>query len=450
MENQEIIVNPTEEQLRSLKGIVYYIKNKVTNQYYIGQTIKSFNRRYRGGWHKSTKNPYLKNSLNKYGVESFEIAIIKHSIKSLDELNSLESEYSFKYNSYIHDGFNISPCGWNHVRTDEYRLKRSNANAKNFEIKNYLTGEVIRGFNFKKFCKDNNIDPSCKIFKDVGFTAGPYTNIKTETYDINNRRFYKIYNARPPYKLYDKFEKEHIFYDIKEFCENNKILPARLMDMITGKIPYTCGFYTQKDGFENLVKSRSGHDHNKESIDLIRNSPKKYLGVSPVICLKTGIYGYNVRVKYNNKIYTKRFSNLNDALLYRDKITYTIHRDATLLNNPLITKDFNYEEAQILLDNISVKRPKKIMSTIRRESGKNKWSFAYPFEGSVKRKDFDNEIDAKIFSDRFLLFIKDKARPIFYENKKEEYSKMPNDDILEFLYKRKMQSILIKLNVLGF
>lgn len=54
-------------------GQIYAIKNKINNKVYIGQTIrKSVLERYCGSI-SNTHNVHLKNSINKYGEENFEI-----------------------------------------------------------------------------------------------------------------------------------------------------------------------------------------------------------------------------------------------------------------------------------------------------------------------------------------------------------------------------------------
>jgi hypothetical protein len=50
--------------------IIYRIFNKINGKSYIGQSVVSFNKRYKGGdWLKYTHNQILKNSVNKYGLE---------------------------------------------------------------------------------------------------------------------------------------------------------------------------------------------------------------------------------------------------------------------------------------------------------------------------------------------------------------------------------------------
>lgn len=54
--------------------IIYRILNIKNGKSYIGQSVNSFKKRYRGGkWWIHTHNDILKNALNKYGLENFQI-----------------------------------------------------------------------------------------------------------------------------------------------------------------------------------------------------------------------------------------------------------------------------------------------------------------------------------------------------------------------------------------
>lgn len=57
-------------------GQIYAIKNKINNKVYIGQTIrKSVLERYHGSI-SNTHNVHLKNAIQKYGEENFEITTL--------------------------------------------------------------------------------------------------------------------------------------------------------------------------------------------------------------------------------------------------------------------------------------------------------------------------------------------------------------------------------------
>ena len=71
--------------------VIYRIYNKKDGKSYIGQSVNSFNKRYRGGdWYKHTHNEILINSVNKYGIENFNYEILEDNVSSIEELNLLE------------------------------------------------------------------------------------------------------------------------------------------------------------------------------------------------------------------------------------------------------------------------------------------------------------------------------------------------------------------------
>lgn len=103
---------------------IYYIKNKITNQYYIGQT-HNFEERIKCHI-KASKRPdsRLSYSINRYGIENFEYNIIHNNISTKEETCELERYYISKYNSFL-DGYNTTHGGEHNQtgikRTDEQK-----------------------------------------------------------------------------------------------------------------------------------------------------------------------------------------------------------------------------------------------------------------------------------------------------------------------------------------
>lgn len=119
----------SKEELKTLKGIIYIIKNKINWKRYIGQTTNHFYRRYsakNGKWWKSRDiNKYLKKSIKKYGHKNFEVEIILYN-QNLESLNYWETFYIdyFKSNNSKY-GYNLTTGGENYKLNDEERLKIS-------------------------------------------------------------------------------------------------------------------------------------------------------------------------------------------------------------------------------------------------------------------------------------------------------------------------------------
>lgn len=124
---------------------IYYIKNKITNQYYIGQT-HNFEERIKKHF-KQSKNPDSKitYNINKYGIDNFEYDIIQDNIIDKEEVSKLERYYIEKYNSFL-DGYNTTHGGEHNItgirRTEEQKKNISIATKKamdNPELKQRLS-----------------------------------------------------------------------------------------------------------------------------------------------------------------------------------------------------------------------------------------------------------------------------------------------------------------------
>jgi hypothetical protein len=247
--NEEIILNPNKEQLKTLKGIIYYIKNKITNQYYIGQTIKSFSTRYsKNNWIKKTTNNYLKNSGLKYGETNFEIAILKCNITDQNILNQEETYYANFYNAYWPNGYNFAPCGKGYDRkgSKDYFEKLG----KLYEFKNIYTNTFYKIKNLSKFCRDNNLKIDSlldNIFNIGHISKDGYCHLLTEKHDISNRYFYsRRKNLKPPFILWKNGEK-YEFSDVNLFCIQNNIKScSKILNLLEGKSTH-CNFFTKEN-----------------------------------------------------------------------------------------------------------------------------------------------------------------------------------------------------------
>lgn len=88
------------------KSGIYYIRNIVTNEYYVGQSM-NLNERIRAHFRLLKRNAHtnqkLQESFNEYGSDNFEFEICVYA--PLNALNSLEEYYTDKYGA-IENGFN--------------------------------------------------------------------------------------------------------------------------------------------------------------------------------------------------------------------------------------------------------------------------------------------------------------------------------------------------------
>jgi group I intron endonuclease len=139
-----------------MNGIVYRILNKKNGKIYVGQTVRSLKKRYPLAWWKKSHNLYLKNSIEKHGIDSFEWEILEDGIDSVSKLNELEGYYADKFNSYIPNGYNITKCGNNRLLNEETKQKISKTNSKKHFLKDCL-GNLYEIDCLSEFCKKRGL-----------------------------------------------------------------------------------------------------------------------------------------------------------------------------------------------------------------------------------------------------------------------------------------------------
>ena len=113
----------------NLYGVIYEIRNKINDKKYIGQTTMKLNRRCR--WtedsilSKYINNPYLINSIKKYGINNFERKILDFA-NNQEELDEKEEYYIQKYNTLDQTkGYNLKHGGSKGKYTQESKDKMS-------------------------------------------------------------------------------------------------------------------------------------------------------------------------------------------------------------------------------------------------------------------------------------------------------------------------------------
>ena len=98
---------------------VYMYTNKVNGKKYVGQAV-DFNKRHKSHIHQSYNENHIAynapfhRAIRKYGIENFEVKILKENLQTQCLLNFYESYYIDKFNSLAKDnGYNISSGGSN-------------------------------------------------------------------------------------------------------------------------------------------------------------------------------------------------------------------------------------------------------------------------------------------------------------------------------------------------
>lgn len=164
----------TEEDLKSLNGIIYGILDARRNQWYIGSTLRSFRKRYRtkNNWWRYSHNDYLIRNIEKYGIENFRIFIIESGIKNQEELDTKEIRCIEQYKSLHPSGYNFDTGGsGGRVWSEASKLKKS----KTYVIK-HRDGSILTITNGNRFCRENkiNLGDFGRMIKGQQIFAGDY------------------------------------------------------------------------------------------------------------------------------------------------------------------------------------------------------------------------------------------------------------------------------------
>lgn len=168
---------------------IYMYVNKINNHKYVGQA-KDFNKRHLSHLHSSkTKNnkdyklPVHK-AFRKYGIENFEILILKENIENLYLMNYWECYYIEKYNCLSEENYNISSggsngnnfAGKNKEEMKEISKKMSDNNGRYWKDKELpvemkkkisLANKKTRGMKVLQFTKDMEFIKEWECIRDI-------------------------------------------------------------------------------------------------------------------------------------------------------------------------------------------------------------------------------------------------------------------------------------------
>jgi len=113
-------------------GIIYLIKNKIDGKCYVGQTIRTLEKRWSEHCKPNDECIALRNAIQKYSPKNFDVSVIM--ITTDDLLNELEQENIIKYNSLYPNGYNIQTGGSKgkkHCAESREKMRQSKLGNKN-------------------------------------------------------------------------------------------------------------------------------------------------------------------------------------------------------------------------------------------------------------------------------------------------------------------------------
>lgn len=288
--------------LYDLRGIIYLIECWVDGKCYVGQTVKTFAKRYGGlglWWHFTHSKP-LNAALDKHGPAGFRVRILEHS-KTPEELNRLEPLYAEQYNSYWPHGYNVQRCGGNESALNRHPniadLEPGDISAPDRTI--HHVSDWIR------FCVDHGLD-KYRIWKimtkradaEHGWTR-PETAKKTHHNDGS-------------YLFYERDGTRHEVNGLSAFCREKGLIYRGLMAVVAKKAYESQGYALSVEAFGKRMK-KSIVTLTKDGKEIVLTSIKKD-------CRAHGLHSRYVYDLKNGRLESHmgwRFVKAEEVELYR-------------------------------------------------------------------------------------------------------------------------------------
>ena len=204
-------------------GYVYMVKNLVNGKIYFGITVNDFQRRYDGNIAKYTHNDHLRNSINTYGIENFEINEEFDVAYTEDDLWDLEDMYICLYNTLNKKyGYNKRRSGSKHKgygKASEESRRKNSESQKALYNNGYIN--PMHGKHHSEESKKKMSESS--IGKYCGEDSPLYGVAKTEEHkkkiSETKKEYYKTHDA--PFK-----DKRHTEESKKKMSEAHKGIKA--------------------------------------------------------------------------------------------------------------------------------------------------------------------------------------------------------------------------------
>lgn len=137
-----------------MNGSIYIIRNTVNEKVYIGQTIQTVERRFKGHLSGDPRrhNQAILWAMEKLGRENFYVETLATGIETVEELDALEEKYIQEYNSMKPNGYNLCPggCKWRNSKTANVVLDQT-------LVDDYLSGMSLRAVAEKHNCSTNKV-----------------------------------------------------------------------------------------------------------------------------------------------------------------------------------------------------------------------------------------------------------------------------------------------------
>ena len=213
-------------------GYIYCVTNILNNKKYIGQTMRSINRRWNAHKTESKKedNPsYFHKAILKYGNDNFSISEVKKiCCNSRDELKNELDYWKIKYidefNTLRPNGYNITPGGCTSYITRQRKIVQISKHGEIIKIYDSIA-DALRELNLPEGALSSVL---------CGYTNTAYGFYwKYEDDSINEF----IKSIITPYiVMYDEYGKlEKIYDDYSDAAKDNNVQVSRIKSCCNGR-----------------------------------------------------------------------------------------------------------------------------------------------------------------------------------------------------------------------
>lgn len=280
------------------EGFIYKITNNINGKIYIGQTIRTIQRRWNEHKREAiiqrehSKSKYLYSSMRLHDIKNFSIEeVIKVSSinknELIKELDILEQEYIVKYKSlWTENGYNLTVGG-------------GNGHSRGSEIIKYTTEGVFIGeyMSFSELSRIENVDVStierrCKQHLCIdGLTV---LFFKNEIFDLSLITY-------PNLNIIKQYDKKgnliSIFHNTKELQAKTSFNICSILMCCRGEIKTSYGYIWRfgDDKFGNLDLKRKNNYRKINAYTLDKIFSKTFN------TYKDAMYEY--KIKYNTNLY---------------------------------------------------------------------------------------------------------------------------------------------------
>ncbi len=215
------------------KMIIYKVTNKINGMIYIGQTVKSLNRRKAEHFYNSRKGAtYFNRALNKYGEKTF-TWIVLGEYSNITELNKWEKYFIKQHRTKIPNGYNLTDGGegiQGLERTEDHNKKISESRLGK---KHWMYGKHLSDEHKQKVSRALIGHP---VSNETRKKIGKGNSIALKGKKLSKERREKFIDAGKKDYIVSNFKtnKKLIIRGLSQFCRDHNLSQSGMRRVLNG------------------------------------------------------------------------------------------------------------------------------------------------------------------------------------------------------------------------